>query len=1066
MTEDELFERVMGANSLLGAGRWDEAERVLQECVEPSIALGPHPVSLLTFWLLGKCARTGGRLGDARELFEVAWRIAVTVDDPLMRVTAAVGVAEVEAEDGSPARAREFYREAVTVARQGEPGPDLAAALQGYATFLHQQGDDESSALFEEALAQPGLAGVLLGTILSNHAQELQRQDRIAEAIDRQRQAVSAMFAAGSAHRAFRCLVNLADLSRGVDGDLARDAFVSAHDLAHDLHGQVDAEHYTEGHQAAVARIEERSVQLAVERDGLSGADLALHMGVSEAHATDSVEQGERLIMRQEYAEAERHLREAMAVWDSLGALHRLPRVWNALGLLHKNLGDIDSAHGMFDFARRLAGRFGVAEAEAVALVNLCVLWFAPGRRSEEHLLELLAKARALTGFLRDQRLAAVPEQLRAEFHWDVGTLDRLASTLCLRYGALDLAETYARRSLKTLDRGDDPYTLSALADNLMQLVELAQRQGRAEQESLSRLQAMVAHPDALVRYKACRNLGLHAFDAGELTESTLDTLRTSCVAFEELRSRRGESATLDQRDLVAGPPYVEAAELALHLGDPAEALTLLEQSKSRALLDALRDHAVVDGSGPAAEEAVLWDRLRSLRGRELPDSTETHLVLREMRAVAAEIDEVRARLSELWQELSATHPHLGTARMAEPVTAAELPGLLAPHGDAVLVEFLVGRSGVHALICTAEGLRSVFVGHAHELRDGAADPLLAAAADGSPATRAPLLPRLASVIDDAARSGPIFVVPHGILHLSPLHLDATGEVRPRTRLLPSASVLRSAATRRPATTPVVVLAGDPTGDLPFARAECAHAAARFGVPTRTGADATAAWLAEALTSGDTKLVHLACHGEFDSHRPERSGLLLAGPEKLALDRLAVLDWSGALVLLSACHVGRHQVRRGDDLAGLGRTLLAAGATALIMSPRPVPDLPTALLMTWLHDQLDPATPWDLDQVSAALATAQHRVRDVTARDLITWCAGHAGTGHEQSLLACALVATAHQAAGNPFQQAVWLEHHRAGGQPDERVWALQTVLTADPAYVARPFADPVNWSSFAVFGA
>lgn len=1042
MTEDELFERVMGANSLLGAGRWDEAERVLQECVEPSVALGPHPVSLMTFWLLGKCARTGGRIEDARQMFEIAWRIAVTVDDPQMRLMAAVGIAEIETEDDNPERAREFYLEAVTVARQGEPGPDLASALQGYATFLHQRDDDSASALFEEALAQPGLQGVLLGTILSNFAQELQRQNRIAEAIDHQNQAVRAMFSAGAEHRAFRCLVNLADLCLGIDDDLARKAFVTAHDLARELHGTLDPEYYTAGNREAVARIEERSAQIAAERDGLSGADLALHLGMSEAHATNSVEQGELLIMRQEYAEAERHLNEAMTVWDSLGALHRLPRVWNALGLLHKNLGDFDSAYRMFAFARSLAGRFGVAESEAVALVNLCVLWFAPGQRSEEHLLELLAKARALTDFLRDHHLAAVPEHLRAEFHWDVGTLDGLAAALCSRYGAFDLAESYARRSVATLERGrDDPYTLSVLADRLTQVIELVGRQGRSEPDALDRLRAMAEHPDALVRYKACRNLGMLAFDAGELTESTSDLLRASCAAFEELRDRRGENSTTDQRDLVAGPPYVDAAELALHLGDPAEAFTLLEQSKSRALLDALRDHAVADGSAPAAEEARLWARLRELRGWVAPAGSETHVMLREMRAVATETDEVRLRLSELWQELSAAHPHLSTVRMAEPVTAAELPGLLAPHGDAVLVEFLVGRSGIHALICSYSGLRSAFLGNASEQE-------------------------LAGVIDEAARGRPVFVVPHQELHLMPLHLDASGEVRPRTRLLPSASVLRSAAIRRPAAAGVVLLAGDPTGDLPFARAECAHAAARFGVDARYGAEATVDWLAAGLAGAATKLVHLACHGEFNSHRPERSGLLLAGPDKVTLDHLAVLDWSGALVLLSACHVGRHQVRRGDDLAGLGRTLLAAGSTGLVMSPRPVPDLPTALLMTWLHDQLDPGTPWDLDQVSAALAAAQHRVRDVTARDLITWCAGHAGTGHEQSLLACALVASAHQAAGNPFQQTAWLEHHRSGGPSDEREWALQTMLTADPAYVVRPFAHPVNWASFAVFGA
>ncbi|WP_309111575.1 hypothetical protein [Saccharothrix sp.] len=42
----------------------------------------------------------------------------------------------------------------------------------------------------------------------------------------------------------------------------------------------------------------------------------------------------------------------------------------------------------------------------------------------------------------------------------------------------------------------------------------------------------------------------------------------------------------------------------------------------------------------------------------------------------------------------------------------------------------------------------------------------------------------------------------------------------------------------------------------------------------------------------------------------------------------------------------------------------------------------------------------------------------------------------------------------------------RTGGSPDDRAWALLTMQATDPTYTARPFADPVNWASFAVFGA
>jgi hypothetical protein len=82
-------------------------------------------------------------------------------------------------------------------------------------------------------------------------------------------------------------------------------------------------------------------------------------------------------------------------------------------------------------------------------------------------------------------------------------------------------------------------------------------------------------------------------------------------------------------------------------------------------------------------------------------------------------------------------------------------------------------------------------------------------------------------------------------------------------------------------------------------------------------------------------------HAAFHEHRPERRGLVLTGaydrPNFVTLDRLAALKWSGALVVLSACHSGRHHMRYGDELAGLSRTLLAPGATALVSSLRRCP---------------------------------------------------------------------------------------------------------------------------------
>jgi hypothetical protein len=119
-------------------------------------------------------------------------------------------------------------------------------------------------------------------------------------------------------------------------------------------------------------------------------------------------------------------------------------------------------------------------------------------------------------------------------------------------------------------------------------------------------------------------------------------------------------------------------------------------------------------------------------------------------------------------------------------------------------------------------------------------------------------------------------------------------------------------------------------GDLPYTRAACDHAARRFATTGwRCGGAKRHGWY---IWPG---------HVAFHEHRPERRGLVLTGaydrPNFVTLDRLAALKWSAALVVLSACHSGRHHVRYGDELAGLSRTLLAPRATALVSSLRRCP---------------------------------------------------------------------------------------------------------------------------------
>ena len=79
------------------------------------------------------------------------------------------------------------------------------------------------------------------------------------------------------------------------------------------------------------------------------------------------------------------------------------------------------------------------------------------------------------------------------------------------------------------------------------------------------------------------------------------------------------------------------------------------------------------------------------------------------------------------------------------------------------------------------------------------------------------------------------------------------------------------------------------------------------------------------------------------------------------------------LVVLSACQTGTGARAGGDELLGLGRALVAAGARAVVVSLWPVNDACTAVLMSRFHADRVCGLPDD-----EALYEAQHWVRGLT----------------------------------------------------------------------------------------
>ena len=102
---------------------------------------------------------------------------------------------------------------------------------------------------------------------------------------------------------------------------------------------------------------------------------------------------------------------------------------------------------------------------------------------------------------------------------------------------------------------------------------------------------------------------------------------------------------------------------------------------------------------------------------------------------------------------------------------------------------------------------------------------------------------------------------------------------------------------------------------------------------------------------GQFRTIHLAAHGDFRPDNPLFSGLRLSGGWLTTLDIFG-LQLKASLVTLSACQTGRSVVGGGDELLGLMRAFLCAGAASLVLSLWAVEDRSTEQLMLGFYQKL------------------------------------------------------------------------------------------------------------------
>lgn len=219
-----------------------------------------------------------------------------------------------------------------------------------------------------------------------------------------------------------------------------------------------------------------------------------------------------------------------------------------------------------------------------------------------------------------------------------------------------------------------------------------------------------------------------------------------------------------------------------------------------------------------------------------------------------------------------------------------------------------------------------------------------------------------------------VVLVPHRELHYLPfcaLHDGRQWLVQDhRLSLAPSATVWLAQQQRAAARFDTVLAVGVGGAALPQVAEEIAAVSAAFGAGALALSDgeATQPALAAALPAAD--VLHLACHGHFRSDNPAFSFLQL-GDGPLTLRDARELPLRASLVTLSACETGVSRVAPGDEVLGLVRAFMLAGAGTVLATLWPVEDTASAALMADFYRALRAgATPAGALQQAQAQAAA------------------------------------------------------------------------------------------------
>jgi CHAT domain-containing protein len=700
--------------------------------------------------------------------------------------------------------------------------------------------------------------------------------------------------------------------------------------------------------------------------------------GAAERHR----QRAQSLLAQSRYPEALVALHQALDEFRRHGELLQVASVTRNIAEVHEWLGDYSRA---------------LSEAESASLLIEPVL---DGKEpSDRDIAEALRKGQWKVAEQKSKLLQIWLdlEQIVARSNRRLGRFDEAQAhlqkvlpkipndvrpALEFQFASINVESGMYRQGLKELQRLEPLMTglmrpkLGVLRSWKAEALLGLERPEEAVREAESSVQELAAYRDADSLWKAQWRLARALSNVGR-KDAALATYQEAAQTVDHLRKvplgyRLDSTYMADKL-----PLFDQAISLACHLGEAETASKLIEMVKSRALAATLTAPQVAaSGEGSELEQKVdglcrQIDALEYSAYRKGPSE---------------EIDQRRSELLHqrflLLERIRYSDPRWRTLSAPPAFEVGRLLDLLAVRGQAALTLFCRQREIVAVLLknrsfrvgCvpitqeTKEALEAYRANlQASHPRVHEFDPASFSGLSGDQ-----LVP--GDILEDAILSKSLVLVPHGSLHLLPwAGLTFNGQrlfQRCPVGILPNLTCLLALPDHL-CSSPRVALMGAPTygkgSDFPnlLLGEEELHTieeiyrlhAGLINVPL-IGKEATEAgfWELSQMEEADAAIVHISCHGKFETGEPLNSGLLLTDG-RLDAAEISHRRLPFSEVILSACSSGYRPTDAqgvplsGDDVLGLPGAFLEAGAHSVLVSITKAREDATLELMTLYHEQ-------------------------------------------------------------------------------------------------------------------